>query len=121
MLEGSVSARPANVILCATSNRRHLVRERFSDREGDDVHRGDTMQELVSLSQRFGLHVTFQKPGKAAYLHIVRRLAEDRGLNRPDLEALADRFALTRGGYSPRAARQFVDNLAAGNLDTEEE
>lgn len=117
VLEGSVSARSSNVVLYATSNRRHLVKESFSDREGDDVHQGDTIQELISLSERFGLHVAFQKPGKDAYLRIVRRLAEERGLDRPDLELLAERFALARGGRSPRAARQLVDNLAAGNLE----
>lgn len=113
VLEGSVSAKSGNVAIYATSNRRHLVRETFSDREGDDIHRGETMQEMVSLSERFGLHVTFQKPDKATYLEIVRRLAEDRGvaLETGTLEALAERFALERGGRSARAARQFVDSL----------
>ena len=58
VLEGSVSAKSRNVAIYATSNRRHLVRETFSDREGDDVHRGETMQEMISLSERFGLHVS---------------------------------------------------------------
>ena len=113
VLEGSVSARGGNVILCATSNRRHIVKEQFSDREGDEVHRGETIQEMVSLSDRFGLHVSFQKPGKDAYLDIVRTLARWKGVDRPALEELAERFALSRGGRSPRAARQFVDSLAA--------
>lgn len=112
-LEGSAAAPGGNVIVCATSNRRHLVKETFANRQGDDVHRSESMQETVSLSERFGLHVTFQKPDKAGYLYIVRRLAAQRGLGRPDLEAQAERFALTRGGRSPRAARQFVDALAA--------
>lgn len=113
VLEGSVSARSGNVILCATSNRRHIVRERFSDREGDDVHRSDAMQETVSLSDRFGLHITFQKPGKEAYLDIVRALARREGVACGELDMLAERFALERGGRSPRIARQFVDSLAA--------
>lgn len=113
VLEGSVSARSSNVIICATSNRRHIVKERFSDREGDDVHRGDAMQETVSLSDRFGMHITFQKPGKDGYLAIVRALAGQRGLDCPDLDAAAERFALIRGGRSPRTARQFVDSLTA--------
>lgn len=113
VLEGSVSARSGNVILCATSNRRHIVKERFSDREGDDVHRGEAVQEAVSLSDRFGLHITFQKPGKADYLAIVRTLARRRGVECLDLDAQAERFALVRGGRSPRTAQQFVDGLSA--------
>ena len=115
VLEGSVSAKSRNIAIYATSNRRHLVRETFSDREGDDIHRGETMQEMLSLSERFGLHITFQKPNKATYLGIVRHLAEAQGtaLEPERLEALAERFALERGGRSARAARQFVESLAA--------
>ncbi len=113
ILEGSVSARSANVVIYATSNRRHLVKETFSSREGDDVHRNDTLQEVISLSERFGIQVTFQKPTKQVYLRIVAHLAQERGLEVPDLEAQAERFALSRGGRSARAARQFVDGLAA--------
>lgn len=115
VLEGSVSAKSRNVVIYATSNRRHLVKETFSGREGDDIHRSDTMQELISLSDRFGLQVTFQKPDKAAYLRIVRHLADDAGvtMERSRLEELAERFALGRGGRSCRAARQFVEGLVA--------
>lgn len=113
VLEGSVSARSRNVILCATSNRRHIVKEKFSDREGDDVHRSDAMQETVSLSDRFGLHVTFQRPGKDDYLTIVHALAQRQGVDGPEVDAAAERFALLRGGRSPRLARQFVDSLTA--------
>lgn len=116
VLEGSVSARSGNVILCATSNRRHIVKEKFSDREGDDVHRNDAMQETVSLSDRFGLRITFQKPGKDEYLAIVRALALRQGVDAPDLDVLAERFALLRGGRSPRIARQFMDSLAAKGI-----
>ena len=112
----SVSARSGNVILCATSNRRHIVKEKFSDREGDDVHRNDAMQETVSLSDRFGLRITFQKPGKDKYLAIVRALALRQGVDAPDLDVLAERFALLRGGRSPRIARQFMDSLAAKGI-----
>lgn len=114
VLEGSVSARSRNVVLCATSNRRHIVKERFSDREGDDVHRSDAMQESVSLSDRFGLHITFQRPGKDDYLTIVHALARRQGVDGPALDGSAERFALLRGGRSPRLARQFVDSLTAG-------
>ena len=113
VLEGSVSARSGNVILCATSNRRHIVKEKFSDREGDDVHRSDAMQETVSLADRFGLHVTFQRPGKDSFLAIVHALAQRQGMDGPELDAAAERFALLRGGRSPRLARQFVDSLTA--------
>ncbi|MDE7243190.1 MAG: ATP-binding protein [Oscillospiraceae bacterium] len=115
VLEGSVSAKSQNVVIYATSNRRHLVKESFSDREGDDIHRNDTMQEILSLSERFGIHITFQKPNKATYLDIVHHLADAAGvtLSRDELDALAERFALGRGGRSARAARQFIDNLNA--------
>ena len=101
------------MIICATSNRRHIVKEKFSDRDGDDIHRNDTMQETVSLSDRFGLHITYQRPVKDDYLHIVRTLAGRLGVDGPELDMLAERFALERGGRSPRTARQFVDGLAA--------
>ena len=118
-LEGGVSARSRNVVIYATSNRRHLVKERFTDREGDDVHCSDTLQELKSLSDRFGRQITFQKPDKAAYLHIVERLAADSGLSMDakDLFGYAERLALERGGRSARLARQAVDRLLSNQKD----
>ena len=115
ILEGSVSAKSRNVVIYATSNRRHLIKESFSDRDGDDIHRNDTMQEIISLSERFGIQVTFQKPNKETYLGIVRHLAEEKGIkmNTNELELLAERFALGRGGRSARAATQFIDGLLA--------
>lgn len=113
VLEGSVSAKSPNVCIYATSNRRHIVKEKFSDRDGDDVHINDTLQEIISLSERFGLHITFQRPSKATYLGIIKRLVDERGLDisNADIELLGERFALERGGRSCRLARQFVDNL----------
>ena len=115
ILEGSVSAKSRNVVIYATSNRRHLVKESFSGRDGDDVHRNDTMQEIVSLSERFGIQVTFQKPNKETYLGIVRHLAQEKGvtMDASELDMLAERFALGRGGRSARAATQFIDGLLA--------
>lgn len=115
ILEGSVSAKSRNVVIYATSNRRHLVKESFASRDGDDVHRNDTLQETLSLSERFGIQITFQKPDKKTYLDIVRHLAREKGVQMEDseLELLAERFALGRGGRSARAATQFVDGLLA--------
>ena len=113
VLEGSVTAKSENVVIYATSNRRHIIKETFSDREGDDIHRNDTMQELVSLSERFGIHITFSKPNKQTFLNIVHHLAEESGVNMQanELDMLAERFALERGGRSARLARQFIDGL----------
>ncbi|MBR1747649.1 MAG: DUF815 domain-containing protein [Clostridia bacterium] len=115
VLEGSVSARTKNVVIYATGNRRHVVKEKFSDRDGDEVHKNDAMQELLSLSDRFGLQVSFFKPNKASYLNIVKKIADDARLtyDEQDLFARAERFALSRGGRSARLARQFIDSLIA--------
>lgn len=113
-LEGSVSARADNIAIYATSNRRHLVKENFSERDGDDIHRNDTMQELLSLSARFGLRVNFSRPDKKEYIAIVTELAKSHGINMPsdELALKAEQFAISSGnGRSPRTARQFVDQL----------
>ncbi len=116
ILEGSVSAKSQNVVIYATSNRRHLVKEKFSDREGDDIHRNDTMQEIISLSERFGIQITFNRPDKNTYLDIVHHLVEERGIpyDAKKLDAAAERFVLNRGSRSARAAKQFADSLVAG-------
>jgi len=113
ILEGSVSSTAPNLAIYATSNRRHLVRETFSAREGDEIHRNDTMQELLSLSERFGLRVIFRKPDKALYLQVVSDLAKQYELriSEEELFLRAEQYALARGGRSPRAAKQFVEFL----------
>ena len=113
VLEGSVTAKSPNMVIYATSNRRHIIKEKFSDREGDDIHRNDTMQELISLSERFGIHVSFSKPNRETYLRIVRHLAREAKINlsETELDAGAERFALERGGRTARLARQFIDGL----------
>ena len=112
-LEGSASAKASNAVIYATSNRRHIVKESFSDRNGDDVHRNDTMQELMSLSDRFGLTVYFEKPNKSLYLEIVHALAERQGvqMEQAELDRRAEAYALGKGNRSPRAAEQFVQSL----------
>ena len=112
-LEGSAAAKAENAVIYATSNRRHIVRESFSDRDGDDVHVNDTIQETLSLSERFGLVVMFSKPNKDLYLQIVHELAKRNKIrideNKLDTEAEA--FALKRGSRSARCAEQFIDSL----------
>jgi hypothetical protein len=116
LLEGSVEEPPGNVRLYATSNRRNLIRERFSDREeGDDVHERDTMQEKLSLVARFGLRLTFPSPDRKRYLEMVSGLARERGVKVPtgkleERALLWDRWHVGRSG---RTARQFVDELEA--------
>lgn len=117
LLEGSVEEPPENVRLYATSNRRNVVRESFSDRgePGDDVHARDTMQEKLSLVARFGLRLTFPAPDQNRYLEIVRGLVRERGIDVSG-EELTERALLWdrwHAGRSGRTARQFVDDLEA--------
>ena len=110
VLQGGLAAQPDNALIYATSNRRHLVRETFSDREGDELHRNDTIQESLSLADRFGLAINFSLPDKQQYLEIVRLLAVQRGLEEhmEELERGAEMWAIARGGRSPRCAQQFI-------------
>ena len=112
-LEGSASAKSSNAVIYATSNRRHLVKETFSARQGDEVHIRDTMEELMSLSERFGLTILFSKPNKALYLQIAKALVEEHGIamDEKELEIRAEAYALAKGGRSARVAGQFADSL----------
>ena len=126
-LEGSITGCGDNCVIYATSNRRHLVRESAADRAGssfdDDLHLNDTLQETMSLAARFGLTITFSKPGKDEYLSIVRSLADEYGIaigdgedeiSEEDLILRAEAFAIRRNGRSPRTARQFIELLKIG-------
>lgn len=110
ILEGGISGTRNNIVIYATSNRRHLIREKMEEREGNDIHRNDTIQEELSLSARFGLTITFSKPAKDLYLEIVTQIADEYGLeyDEADLCRRAEAFAVRSGGRSPRTAKQFV-------------
>lgn len=111
ILEGSVAARAGNAAIYATSNRRHLIKESFADREGDEIHVSDTIEELASLSQRFGLTVTFQKPDKRRYIEVVKALAVSYrvAMAEDELVLEAEKYAIKRSGRSPRVAKQFIE------------
>jgi predicted AAA+ superfamily ATPase len=117
VLEGGVEVRPDNVLIYATSNRRHLVVERFGDRlaPGDEIHVQDTLQEKLSLADRFGVTVIFLAPDQDQYLEIVEGLARRRALPIDDvaLRRRALQWASWNNGRSGRTARQFVDDLTA--------
>ena len=116
ILEGSVGGRAKNIAVYATSNRRHLIKETLTDRTGDDIHEADTRQELMSLSARFGLTVTFQRPEKARFETILTELAKQHGIDMPmdQLLVKAEAFAIRAGGRSPRVAKQFIEQCEAG-------
>ena len=116
VLEGGLEARPANVVVYATSNRRNIVRQRFSERQ-DDVNERDTMEEKFSLADRFDLRLTFTAPTQEQYFTIVRALLDARGVEY-DWETLMPRarqWTVSHNGTSPRIARQFVDFVAGEN------
>lgn len=116
ILDGSVSGSPRNIAVYATSNRRHLVKETFTDRDGDELYAADTRQEMMSLAARFGLTVTFLRPEKQRFREILLALAPQYGVDCPEeqLVELAEAFALRAGGRSPRVARQFLQLYGSG-------
>ncbi len=119
VIEGDLEVRPDNVLIYATSNRRHLIRESFSDRremDANDMHKNDTMAEKLSLSARFGVSIAYYKPAHQEYHNIVRALAERNEsikLSEEELLLKADQWAIRHGGESGRVAQQFVNNLAS--------
>ena len=115
VLEGSVSSKTSNLVIYATSNRRHLVKEKFSDRDGDEIHANDSREELISLSERFGLKVTFLKPDKDLFIQIVSSLANQYEIECDEsLYQKAEAYALRRNGRSGRVAKQFIESVKAG-------
>ncbi len=116
LIEGGLEKKPANVLIYATSNRRHLIRENYSDkadRRDEDMHAGDTVQEKLSLVYRFGVTIFFGSPDKKQFQQIVKTLADRNGLKVPeeDLFLLANKWELSHGGLSGRTAQQFIDFL----------
>jgi predicted AAA+ superfamily ATPase len=118
-LEGGITDRPKNVVVYATSNRRHLVREFFADRprpkDADEIQSWDTVQEKLSFADRFGLTLTFEAADQPTYLDIVFHLADraELAIDRAELRSRALQWATRHNGRSGRTARQFIDFLAA--------
>ncbi len=119
VIEGGVETRPENVLVYATSNRRHLIRENWSDRNDEDYqndkHHSDTVEEKLSLVQRFGVTISYMKPNTREYYDIVIQLARRAGITTPDEELMAEanKWELAHGGLSGRTAQQFINYLLA--------
>lgn len=115
VIEGGLERKPENVLIYATSNRRHIVREHFSDKEGrkDDLHSSDTVQEKLSLVYRFGVSIYFGAPEKKEFQNIVKVLARRHQIEMPEAALLleANKWELHHGGLSGRTAQQFIDYL----------
>jgi len=114
ILEGGLEPRPANVAVYATSNRRHLVRQTFSERAGEEIDTFETIAEKTALSERFGLRILYQNMDKKGYLALVDHLAARQGITMEaeKLHALAMTWDVRHGGRSPRSARQFIASLS---------
>ena len=115
VIEGGLETRPDNILIYATSNRRNLIRETWNDIKDVelDKHRSDTIQEKLSLVSRFGITIPYMKPNKKEYDEIVRTLAERAGITAPEAELLleANKWSVSHGGMTGRAAQQLIDNL----------
>ncbi len=117
LIEGGVETRPDNILIYATSNRRHLIKETWRDRtdveQDGDIHRSDTMEEKLSLANRFGVTIGYYKPSRQEFYEIVGELAKRNGLDmaQDELKLEADRWEMSHGGISGRTAQQFIDHL----------
>lgn len=125
VIEGGLETKPDNVLIYATSNRRHLIRETWSDRSDmsqDELHRSDTMQEKLSLAARFGVTIGYYRPKQQEYFEIVKQLAKKYPqitLSEEELCLKANQWELSHGGISGRTATQFIANLAGSVLQDE--
>ena len=119
VIEGGVETKPENILIYATSNRRHLIKESWNDRNdqdnSNDRHHSDTVEEKLSLVNRFGVTINYSKPTQKEYFDIVLHLARRAGVTLPDeeLRAEANKWELSHGGISGRTAEQFVSYLAS--------
>ena len=117
IIEGGIETRPDNILIYATSNRRHIVREIWKDRDdmehNGDIHRSDTVEEKLSLASRFGIAINYSSPTRKMYHEIVRMLARKSGLKIEDEKLISgsNAWEIRHGGMSGRAARQYVDYL----------
>lgn len=116
ILEGSVNSRGQNILIYATSNHRHLIKEHIGYRTGDEVNINDTLQEMSSLAARFGLTVTFERPNKMLYGEIVLYFAKKMGVDMEEsaLTRKAEAFAIRSGNRNARVAKQFVELIKSG-------
>ena len=126
IIEGGLEKKPENVLIYATSNRRHLIRETWNDRSDKDeeLHRSDTMQEKLSLASRFGVTINYSSPSYKEYIEIVKGIAITTGkliISEEDLEQQAKMWELNHGGVSGRTAQQFVNYLVGqGSLEVDD-
>ena len=117
VIEGGVETKPENILIYATSNRRHLIRESWNDRNdqdnSNDKHHSDTVEEKLSLVNRFGVTISYSKPTQKEYFQIVIRLARQSGITMSEEElcAEANKWELSHGGLSGRTAQQFINYL----------
>lgn len=113
ILEGGVNSFPNNIAVYVTSNYRHLIKENFTDRDGDDIHIEDTIQQIMSLTNRFGMIITFQRPGKDLFKEIVLSYAKENNIktDKEELIKQAEAYAIRSAGRSPRVAKQFIELL----------
>ena len=118
VIEGGVETKPDNILIYATSNRRHLIKETWNDRNdqdnSNDKHHSDTVEEKLSLVNRFGVTINYSKPSQKEYFEIVFELARKAGIKmgEDELKLEANKWELSHGGLSGRTAQQFIDYLA---------